>query len=133
MSAGTTSKTRERFTFTLPPLDPLPDRCLAAEQFMAVWEPALAKVRAAPDELAVNVALLQLQEQYFRRYTLASKSHRDHIGTRNGHTCLFQVYCHYYEALRELLLAVNPPPLRAPAPAAPVHFEIAGVPFGIKK
>jgi hypothetical protein len=76
------------------------------------------KVRQQPSELAVHVALLQLQTQYWMHYEMAPKAHKDHIGTRNGHPCLHQTYHYLFLALRDLLLQVNPPPLRPPAPAA---------------
>ncbi len=110
-----------RFSFSPPPPpDPLADPCPAAKAMIGVCQPLLDKVRLAPDEVSINVALLQLQQQYHLRYEGASRAHKDHIGTRNNHTCLHQVWCHYYAQFRELLLAVNPPPLRpAPPPAAP--------------
>jgi hypothetical protein len=119
-----------RFAFAPPPpADPLPNRCAEADRFYGVCVSMLDKVRQAPDELAINVALLQLQHQYFLRYEIAPKGHKDHIGTRNGHCCLHQVWRYFYGQLRELLLAVNPPPMRPPAPP-PAPPQIDGIFLG---
>lgn len=122
MSAATSSRTRERFTFApAPPPDPLPNRCEYAERFFTICEQMLEKVRESPTELSVNHALLQLQTQYWLHYQDAPKTHKNHIGTRDTHSCLHQVYAYGYRELRDLLRAVNPPPLRpAPAPSQPM-------------
>ena len=106
-------------------------RCPWAKAMAAVCEPMVEKVRQAPDEVAINVTLRQLQDQYHLRYDMAPKAHKDHIGTRNGHICIFQLYRAYYSQLRELLLAVNPPPLR-PLPPPPGPPQVAGVLLGLE-
>jgi hypothetical protein len=129
MSASTPSHSKERFVLVEQMPDPQADLCEVARAMAEVCEAMLVTVRQAPDELSVNIALLQLQHQYFLRYEMASKAHRDYIGSRAGHTCIFQVWRNYYSQLRELLLAVNPPPLRPPAPP-PARPQINGIFIG---
>ncbi len=105
--------------FRLPEQEKADPRCQPARELAAICEPMVEKVRQAPEELAINVALLQLQHQYFRHYERASKTHRNHIGMRTGHICLWQIYYLVYGQLYDLLLKVNPPPLRPPPPPAP--------------
>lgn len=109
--------------------------CPLAQDFARYCESTLEKVRQAPSEVSLNIAHLQLQAQYWARYETAPAAHKNHIGIRNRHTCLFQVYRRYYLELRDLLLSVNPPLLREPLPPppAPLPPQIAGVPFGITK
>ena len=104
-------------------------RCQPARELAGVCEPMVEKVRQAPDEISINVALLQLQHQYFRHYERASKAHRNHIGTRTGHVCVWQTYYSLYSQLYELLLKVNPPPLRPP-PLPPPRPSVNGIFIG---
>ncbi|MBW7884700.1 MAG: hypothetical protein H3C34_19080 [Caldilineaceae bacterium] len=127
-------KWMKKQAFELPEPSALGDLCEHAKPFVAWCEELIAKTRKHATEATVNVAHLQLQAQYWARYAAAPLPHRNHIGARQGHACLFQVYRHYYVLLRELLLSINPPLLReqpqryeAPPP------QIAGVPFGILK
>ena len=58
----------------------------------------------------------------------APKTHRDHIGTRTGHTCLHQTYRYFFTSLYELLLAAKPPQLRREA--QPSQPQISGIFLG---
>lgn len=127
MSASS-PRTKERFILVEQEQDPEVNLCAPAHAMAEICETMLVKVRQAPDELTINIALLQLQQQYFLRYEAAPKPHRNHVGTRNGHTCIFQIWHSYYSQLRELLMAVNPPPLRPLSP--PRRAEINGIFLG---
>jgi hypothetical protein len=131
MSRARSSRTRERFTFKPPPPpDPLPNRCEYAESFFGICARMLEKVRKSPTELAINRALLQLQNQYWMHYEDAPKAHKNHIGVRNTHSCLHQVYAYGYGELRDLLRNVNPPPLRRESRRQPDRPQIAGIFIG---
>ena len=122
----------EGHVIDLPEPDPLLDHCKYARPYAEWCEALLDDVKVNRGEISVNLALLQLQRQYWSRYETAPKSHRNHIGMRSKHKCLFQVYRHYYEQLHELHLDVNPPQLReVPPPYVPAPTQIAGVAFGI--
>ena len=125
-------KTLQGELFELPERLSLPHLCEYARPFCEWCETLLEETVSKGGEIAVNLALLQLQSQYWSRYASAPVRHRDHIGSRGRHTCLFQVYAHFFGQLRELRLQVNPPQLReARPPYVPPPPQIAGVPFGI--
>jgi hypothetical protein len=132
MSAARSKQTRARLTFAPPPPpDPLPNRCEYAEGFFTICTRVLEKARKAPSELAVNQALLQLQNQCWLHYEDAPKAHKNHIGTRSTHSCLHQVYAYGYRELRDLLRAVNPPPVRRQSQRmADPRPQIAGIFLG---
>lgn len=110
--------------FELPHDDPLPNLCEYARPFAKDCEELVAEVEKRLNEMTVNVGLLQLQRKYFLWYETAPPSHRRHVGSGASHTCIHQVYLHYYRILDRERIALNPPLLRPPAPStAPTMLE----------
>jgi hypothetical protein len=107
-----------QFTMVEPPR--FPYLCERAQQLAGLCEQSLQRVRDKPDEIAVNLALLDIQEHFFAAYESAPRAHQvaSDARKRRGaqHTCLVAVYTSYLDELRQLRRQVNPPLLRKPLP-----------------
>ena len=94
--------------------EPEPDLCQPAAELAEWVENLIREVNERSTEAAVHVGKLLLQDRYWAFYNTASKVHKNHIGTRAGHTCIFQVYQAAYNTLHTLELSLTPPRLADP-------------------
>lgn len=105
--------------------------CKFAEQFSTWAEKLYEAVEQDPSVVFINQAKVLLIDQYFAYYTSVSRSHQDHIGNRNGHKCIYQVFRETYFQLRTIELSLTPPMLFLPEPQQqPPPVQIPGLFIG---
>ena len=110
--------------------DPPPNYCEHARRFKESADALVADAVRDPTEITLNQSMLLLTKTYWDFYESVPKVCKNHIGTRNGHICLFQVYRETWEKLRALELTnVSRPRVFEPSPP-PTPPQIAGVFIG---
>lgn len=107
-------------TFTMRTPSRFPDVCEVTKPYAGWCEALLAEVEKRRTREAVKVAVYELFMAYMRLYHHLPKACKNHIGTRNGHRCAFQVLLETYEALATLELTLLPATfVEPPSPAQP--------------
>lgn len=96
--------------------EPQPDFCPLAAQFSQWAVDLISEVSDRSTEAAVHIGKLLLLDRYWAFYNTVSKVHKNHIGTREGHVCIFQVFQNAYNALHTLELSLTPPRMNEPPP-----------------
>lgn len=101
--------------------------CAAAAAF-AQWAKELVdRTSQNPGAVAINQAKVLLVDRYWAWYATVPKRHQNHIGQREAHICIFQVFAESYAGLRALELTITPPHLIEP-PAPPPPPPVARIP-----
>ena len=105
--------------------------CTAAAAF-AQWANELVdRTSQNPGAVSVNQAKVLLVDRYWAWYATVPKRHQNHIGHRDTHVCIFQVFAESYARLRALELSITPPriveqPALPPPPVARIPALILG-------
>lgn len=119
--------------FRLPEPDAEPALCPAAKPFAAWCGKLKADLGVQPNDIQVNLALLNLQTKFFGWHERAPPDCRKHFGARKQKVrCLFEVYRETFLALHDIVLALTPPRLREPPPPPPPVAvpQLAGITLG---
>ena len=120
------------FAFTFDGVQQLIRYCDCAKHFEAWTEELITQATQEPNDISVNIAMLLLLRKYWEWYVSVPKNHQNHIGTRNHHRCIFQVFKDAYFRLHALALSLTPPRLFEPPPPEPEPTQtIAGIFIGV--
>ena len=83
------------------------DDCSLALMFQRWFEPRCQILEEAPTLLALQQLKLQLADKYMEVYSVAPLSHRNHVGLRDGHRCIFQVFMESMVRLHVLQISLS--------------------------
>ena len=108
--------------------------CKHAAEFAQWAQEQIERARENPTAISINQAKLFLLDRYWDWYASVGSRHQKHIGQRNSHTCIFQVFAESYAQLRALELSTTPPPITEPssAPREPMA-QIPGLVLGMEQ
>jgi hypothetical protein len=107
-------------TFTVRTPSRFPDTCAVTKPYALWCDTLLAEVEKRRTREAVKVAVYESFMAYMRLYHTLPREHKNHIGTRTGHCCAFQVLIETYDALARIELTLLPAVFAEPAPPTPV-------------
>ena len=93
--------------------------CEAAKAFAPWVDDLMERTTASGSAIAVNQAKVLLLDRYWAWYASLPQKHRNHIGQRSRHTCIFQVFSEGYMRLRALELSITPPRVIEQPPSLP--------------
>lgn len=122
--------------FELPA--PGPNFCVFARQFNDWVGKVCTDAVRDPTDIGINQAKVLLVDRYFEWYSAVPQAHKNHLGTRDSHTCIFQVFLNAYTTLKAAELSITHPPrfFEPPSPPTQVHVkkvvqpQIAGLAIG---
>lgn len=88
--------------------------CVYAKHFAAWCEELITQATQEPTDISIHIAMLHLLRKYWEWYVSVPRNHQNHIGSRNHHVCIFQVFKDAYFRLHAVALSLTPPRLFEP-------------------